>query len=225
MGNPTFTQRARSQAQKRQRYLSILQAAERLLTTMPYASLTMSGVAQEAGLSKGTLYLYFDTKDELLLRLLTVKLYEWSTDLRQRLSEGRPDHIDDLAVLITQTVEQHVLLRKLLIMSNTIEAAAIKSRVGRQSWTWVLRTAHVLATELNVTTAVMLRVMDHLYRLVVGWSPASPVLPERIQEASADVWPYPQYPQLNFRTEVGLVLRIVLRELLPETWKAQRNPV
>lgn len=47
----------------------LLDAAEDLLTNKGLAGLTVSAVAANAGLAKGTTYLYFDSKDQILASL------------------------------------------------------------------------------------------------------------------------------------------------------------
>lgn len=62
-------QRAIHVGDKHERYHAILNAAERLLLRSPDRIASMAEVAQEAGLAKGTVYLYFPSKEELLLAL------------------------------------------------------------------------------------------------------------------------------------------------------------
>ena len=54
---------------KEERRHAILDAAERLLLRAPERIANMAEVAAEAGLAKGTIYLYFPSKEELLLAL------------------------------------------------------------------------------------------------------------------------------------------------------------
>ena len=60
-------QRARSETQKLEREGSILTATEILLRQSDYDSMTMQAVATAAGLAKGTLYLYFTSRESLVL--------------------------------------------------------------------------------------------------------------------------------------------------------------
>ena len=60
-------QRARSETAKLQREVSILAATEILLRQSGYDSMTMQAVATAAGLAKGTLYLYFTSRESLVL--------------------------------------------------------------------------------------------------------------------------------------------------------------
>ncbi len=60
-------QRAMQAEDKRERHDAILDAAERVLLRSPERVVNVADVAEEAGLAKGTVYLYFPSKDELLL--------------------------------------------------------------------------------------------------------------------------------------------------------------
>ena len=60
-------QRARSEMAKAEREDNILMAAELLLRQSGYDAMTMQAVATAAGLAKGTLYLYFTSRETLVL--------------------------------------------------------------------------------------------------------------------------------------------------------------
>ena len=60
-------QRARTETAKSEREDSILMATEILLRQSGYDSMTMQAVATAAGLAKGTLYLYFTSRESLVL--------------------------------------------------------------------------------------------------------------------------------------------------------------
>jgi AcrR family transcriptional regulator len=62
-------QRAIQAEDKEERQQGLLDAAERLLLRSPGAMPSVADVADEAGLAKGTVYLYFPSKEELLLAL------------------------------------------------------------------------------------------------------------------------------------------------------------
>jgi AcrR family transcriptional regulator len=62
-------QRAILAEDKQERQRAILDAAERLLGRAPDRVANVAEVADEAGLAKGTVYLYFPSKEELLLAL------------------------------------------------------------------------------------------------------------------------------------------------------------
>ena len=58
---------ARREREKQQRRIEILEAAEELFDQKGFESTTIEEVARRTELSKGTIYLYFKSKDELLL--------------------------------------------------------------------------------------------------------------------------------------------------------------
>ncbi len=95
----------------------ILSFARTELETAPYAEITMSRVADRAGLVKGTLYLYFRTKEELFLELLRDELHGWFWDLETGLDDlplrGRPEA---LGRLLARSLAARPSLRKLLAL-------------------------------------------------------------------------------------------------------------
>ena len=92
MAGVTGPRRARSAEDKQQRRQDILDRAWELFRARPWAELTMSDVAEAAGLSKAALYRYFETKEALFLEVEAARLGEWlrrrsepsSTDCRGR---------------------------------------------------------------------------------------------------------------------------------------------
>jgi AcrR family transcriptional regulator len=71
------TRRARKEEQKEERRQDIVDAAWQLFQETSYAAVTMAQVAERAGLAKGTLYLYFTTKEELFLCVIDQELGKW----------------------------------------------------------------------------------------------------------------------------------------------------
>lgn len=82
--------RAMSDAAKGERRQTIIAAAAQLLDELPYDQITVATVAERLGLAKGTLYLYFPTKEGLFLALLEDELAAWFAALRERLQVRRP---------------------------------------------------------------------------------------------------------------------------------------
>lgn len=61
----------RKEREKLQRQESILSSARELFYEKGYQLTTMEEIAEKAELSKGTIYLYFDTKDELYISVIS----------------------------------------------------------------------------------------------------------------------------------------------------------
>lgn len=70
-------QRARRDEDKAARAQAILDAAQHLMIARPFVALTMAEVAAQAGLAKGTVFLYFPTKEALGLALVERLLEQW----------------------------------------------------------------------------------------------------------------------------------------------------
>ena len=66
----------RREREKEQRHNDIIDAAEKVFFSRGLEHATMDNVAVEAELSKGTLYLYFKSKEELYLAILLRSLYQ-----------------------------------------------------------------------------------------------------------------------------------------------------
>ena len=59
----------------------ILAAAQDLFSKQIYESISMNTIAARADLAKGTLYLYFRTREEIFLALLTREIRAWLASL------------------------------------------------------------------------------------------------------------------------------------------------
>ncbi len=92
-------QRAIQAEDKQERHHAILDAAERLLRRSPERIANVAEVADEAGLAKGTVYLYFPSKEELLLAVHERNIDGFFRALIDRLAEDRPAAIADVLAL------------------------------------------------------------------------------------------------------------------------------
>jgi TetR/AcrR family transcriptional regulator len=77
--------RATSEQAKRERQGAIVDAALDLLMEQPYHDISISQIARAAGLAKGTVYLYFETKEELFLSVFEGLLGETLDELKAEL--------------------------------------------------------------------------------------------------------------------------------------------
>src|ERR1700716_4161759 len=95
-----FQMRA-EQAPKRERILS---AALKLFAHEPYQAVTMDRVAEAAGVAKGTLYLYFPSKDALYLGILSDGL-DGAYRIQQSSADPKLPLIERMRRSIAVTVE------------------------------------------------------------------------------------------------------------------------
>ena len=73
--------RATGAVEKEARRQQILASAGELLQGWSYGDISMERIAERAGIAKGTLYLYFRTKEELFLRLFEQQLGTWYAEI------------------------------------------------------------------------------------------------------------------------------------------------
>ncbi|WP_240741575.1 TetR/AcrR family transcriptional regulator [Deinococcus sp. KSM4-11] len=166
---PARPARARSAAEKTQRRDDILRAAERLWTTSTYTDLSMNHVAREAQLAKGTLYLYFDTKEELFLALVSEHLQTWMTDTIRLLQERQPGTPATVADALLDASSDVVPLRRLLLLLGTVLERNVRPELTRDFRREVTARVQLLVAHLPFSRQTSLRILQHLYALAIGW--------------------------------------------------------
>lgn len=81
--------RARKDEDKQERREAILAAALECFGVARFADVKMSEIAERAGLAKGTVFLYFPTKEALFLTLLEARLSPWFDGVDRALEAAR----------------------------------------------------------------------------------------------------------------------------------------
>ena len=118
--------RARTDDDKNARREQLLSAALELWNETTFSSFTMLDVAARAGLAKGTTYLYFKTKEELLLALLTRELEDWFDALDDSLERGRNWDAKRAASTISASFQERLALTQLI----TIQASILEHNIS-----------------------------------------------------------------------------------------------
>ncbi|HEV7165658.1 MAG: TetR/AcrR family transcriptional regulator [Gammaproteobacteria bacterium] len=115
--------RAMTEAQKEARRADILKVALQRFTLMPYESLSMADTADAAGVAKGTLYLYFRSKEELFLAIYTDQLNGWFDELDRELehAKGEASIAAFLKVMGGSLTRRPQLLRLIAILHTVLE--------------------------------------------------------------------------------------------------------
>jgi AcrR family transcriptional regulator len=108
---PTF-ERARSAEAKRARETAILGAATRLATEHGVRAVTLTDIATAVGMHKSAMLRYFETREEIFLRLSGSAWTEWSADIRGQLAGL--DSIPAIAAVLAETLAARPLFCDLL---------------------------------------------------------------------------------------------------------------
>ena len=176
---------------KEARRQAILDAAERLFSERQ-ALANVADVAEAAGLAKGTVYLYFQTKEEIYLALHTREVEHFFSTLITRLDDGTPFYFDEMHTL----AKQHLLDAPTYMplgaccigfAANAVPlAAAMRFQV--QMTTWLTTAGAGLERHfVKLAPGEGVRLLKHSYALMIGMyslmrgeasnDPKCPVLP------------------------------------------------
>ena len=68
------------------KHQQIIDAAIRVFARAGFYNSRVSDIAREAGIASGTIYLYFKTKDEILVTLFREKMAEWVAQVRREIA-------------------------------------------------------------------------------------------------------------------------------------------
>ncbi len=180
--------RARNETAKQARRQDILDTAWSMLDDKDVANLSVAEIAKNAGLAKGTIYLYFHSKEEIFLALLEARLNQWLHQITAYL-EKTDLSMSDLAQGLCEFVAANPKFMGLACSSNAI----LEQNVSRE--TAILfkrRLAAALAKVGNQAERVFpqleegkgTRLLLHSYALILGmWQLAEP--PEMIKDVLA----------------------------------------
>jgi AcrR family transcriptional regulator len=219
-------ERARSNEDKEQRRRAILDGARALFRERGWAGFAMADVAARAGLVKGTLYLYWPTKEELLLAVLEELLWQWMDELDGRLDEERPGlGAGRLAAVICDSLlSKEPLGRLLAVLQTVLEHNVSRASIERFKRELALRAA---ATGARVDRLVPLadgegaRALLHANALLVGLQQMADSAP-LVQEVLAD--PSLAWLKIDFAQELRVALTIYFEGLMRRNqWKGGRR--
>lgn len=165
--------RAYSDEEKQQREQMIIDAAQQLLMEKSFHSINMSEVARTANLAKGTVYLYFQTKEELFLTLFERQFAQWLEDVETQLNKlTSPAPKEAVVDILVQTISQNRQLVRMAALTNIIfehnisyeKARAYKLLLHEQ----VIHLGAILDSLLNLDPPSGIQLMYRIYVFVIG---------------------------------------------------------
>lgn len=150
-----------------------------------YDAVTMTSVAERAGLAKGTLYLYFGTKEDLFLSVVEDRLGDWFGALDAWLTNSAaPVGPDELSDFVAASLSSRPALARLLAILHTTLERNVEQARARDFKQFLLAHMTTTATLLERRVPALrpgdgARFLLRLDALVIGlWhlaDPASPV--------------------------------------------------
>ena len=117
------------QAKANDKRARILQAAVKVFAERGFHTATVAEIARAAGVADGTIYLYFKSKDDLLLRLFDEKMTELLEDARAALAaeKSAPAKLRRFIQLHLTQVERNPELASVLIVELRQSAQFLKA--------------------------------------------------------------------------------------------------
>lgn len=205
--------RARAAQDKEKRRQNFLEAAAGLFEAGDYSSVTMSQIAAQAGLSKGTVYLYFKSKEELFLQLLVDALEEWFAQLAQGLPMLQGQPVPVFAKGFVATLRARPQLTRLLslmhlVLETHLDAASAYS-FKLQLQEMMLPAGAQLETVLGLAPGQGMRLLLHTHALTIGMhqmTRTSPIVQEVVHTAP-ELAPL----RLDFYEELERAVEVLVR--------------
>ena len=189
----TTFQRARSDEQRAIRHRAILDTAATMLEEMPVAELSLNELSRRVGLAKSNVLRYFESREAVLLELLTSSLHEWlerlaadlPTAVRRR--AGFTRRAEELATAIVTALVAHPVLCDLISAQAAVLEHNVSTEAIIRSKLTTLEDAQALAALVNDALPELRA--DDAWRYIVAtwlmtsalWAHARP--PEAVRQA------------------------------------------
>lgn len=176
---PAF-RRARSRADREDRREAILDAAASLFDRIGFRDLSMSLLAERSGVAKGTLYLYFPTKEAVFLALYQREMTAWFMAVSAAIPELPQDDHHRLAGLLVDAVESRPQLPALASLLHTVLERNIPFEDALAFKRELLASTQALAGVLENRVEFLgegggLRLLLRVHALLIGtWQAATP---------------------------------------------------
>lgn len=125
-GMATTFQRARSDEQRALRRQTILETAAAMLAEMPVADVSLNELSRRVGLAKSNVLRYFDSREDVLLELLSMQLREWIAHLGAAVPAavsrraGYPRRAAQLAHVIAASIVERPVLCDLMSAQSAV---------------------------------------------------------------------------------------------------------
>lgn len=121
--------RAVRSEQKEARRQQMIDTAWELFQQRPYTAVNIVDVARAVGVAKGTVYLYFTTKEALFLAILTQQFEGWFAAVNAHLAETGEATVDEMATLFADSLSARPALVRLFALLHVI----LEQNVDRES--------------------------------------------------------------------------------------------
>ena len=211
--------RAIHEEQKLERRNLILDTAFNLFVKSSYQQVSMNQVATRANLAKGTLYLYFKSKEELFLALKGREYHQWFDEIEIKLNrfpalDSKKKKIERFIRVITKSIDHREEMVRLIlslhhVLERNIEPKAIL-KFNQEIGSKILKIGNQLEgifPFLGKRGGV--RLLFYIKTIILGMSHvAEPV--SVIKKSFENPKPELKVFEINMQKEISKMLRAVL---------------
>ena len=186
----SIRKRAINDEQKETRRQQIMEATRQLFQETSYGAVSMAAVARRAGVAKGTLYLYFKTKEALFLALQTQEFLTWFDGVNEAVEEGDNGRLPPntfLQIIGNSLTNRSTFTRLIAILHTVLEhnispkEAKLFKQMLRDN---VLKTGALLESRLDFLQAGQGgQLLLQIYALLIGFqhlAEPAPIIAEAI---------------------------------------------
>lgn len=113
--------------QKQQKADTIAYAAGAIFQKKGFNQISMSEIAKQAGMSKGTLFNYYKTKEDLFMTVLLVGYRKYFANLTGFLTDHPLNSIDDFKNLLLKETKNLIVNYTALVRLNALRAPILES--------------------------------------------------------------------------------------------------
>jgi len=208
------------------RRASILAAASKLFAARDFDAISVADIATKAGLAKGTVYLYFGTKEALFLMLVAEQLENWLNDSIAGLKRVGADPAR-VAAAVASTLSRRPNLIRLLgllhaVLERNAEVASLRD-FKRRLLAITTRAGAVFAEVHGLPADVGIRVTLWMHAIIVGLSQMTATSPTLsallVEDDSLTMF------RLDFRTELqGALTTLLAGAIAPSAKRGRGRP-
>jgi TetR/AcrR family transcriptional regulator len=122
--------RARSPKQKNERRREILEAALARFRSRPFQDISMDAVARSAGMAKGTVFLYFKTKEALFLNLTAREFKSMFDALEEKLAALAASRLPVTRERVMNLMQEVLGRREILMRLIAIQSIVLEQNIS-----------------------------------------------------------------------------------------------
>lgn len=201
--------------QKEQRSVAILEAAEALFVKRFGELPRVDDVARKAKIAKGTVYLYFSSKEAIFLSLLEWRLSEWIEDALAQINENAASlSIDDIIdAFLTYPLENRIVLdlasfSSALLETSVDEQVALEYKITLSNKLEKIGAA-IGESDIDIASDEILLRLLRSYAYVVGlWQLVEPRWVKKSLRKRKQI----RWLQIDFETDVRAALAALWKD-------------